>query len=169
MSKVLLILISLLLISSLFLAFKTGKDNIGDIRTKSSSSIEDLKIIQKKNGNTLWMLTAKNADIIEKENIAELKDITLVLSQQDVSIIASKGVYDFKDKSFTTDKAVKAVGKNYKILADSIEYEIKSGDMKTDGEIRVEGKGFSIEGKGLQTEANQKVRVLKDVKATFQK
>ncbi len=169
MNRVLLILISFLLISGLFLAFKSGKENIGDIRTKSSSSIEDLKIIQKKNGNTLWTLTAKNADIIEKESMAELKDITLVLSQQDVSIHAGKGIYNFKDKSFTTDSAVKAEGKKYKILADSIDYEISSGDIKTDGEIKVEGKGFSIEGKGLQTESNQKVRVLKDVKATFQK
>ncbi len=169
MNRVLLILISLLLISSLFLALKTGKDNIGDIHTKTSSLIEDLKIIQRNNGNTSWILTAKNAVLNEKENMAELKDITLVLNHQDVSIYASKGIYNFKNKSFTTDSVVKAEGKKYKILADSIDYEINSGDIKTDGEIRLEGKGFSIEGKGLQTESNQKVRVLKDVKATYQK
>lgn len=169
MKRVLLILVSFLLIGGLFLTLKTGKDDIGDIQIKSFSSIEDLKIIHKRNGDTQWILTAKKADIVEKDNRAELKDITLLLSQQDVSIHTSKGVYDFKDKSFTTDRAVKAEGKNYKILADSIDYEIKSGNMRTNGEIRVEGKSFSIQGKGLQTESNQRVKVLKDVKATFQK
>jgi hypothetical protein len=46
---------------------------------------------------------------------------------------------------------------------------MSSGTIETDGRIKLEGKGFSVEGEGMKTEGNKKVRILNDVTATFQK
>lgn len=170
MKKVLLIGLSVLLFSSLFLMLRTGRENIGDLRIKKGNSfIEDIRILQKKKGVTIWTLTASKADFIEGENKAELSDINMVLQKNDVVLHADKGIYDLSDRSFTTDSVVKAESKNYKITADSIDFEVSSGKIKTDGRIKVEGKGFKVEGKGMKTDAEQKVSILNNVKATFQK
>ena len=80
-----------------------------------------------------------------------------------------KASYNLSDKSFTTDSAVKADGKDYRITAESVDFEVSSGNIKTDGRVKMEGKGFEVEGKGLNAETEKKVRIFNDVKATFHK
>ncbi len=170
MKKFVMIGLSVLLFSSLFLMLRTGKENIGDFQIKKRNSfIEDIKILQKKNGVTVWTLTASKADFTGSEDKAELSNINMVIQENGVVLQADKGVYNLSDRSFTTDSIVKAESKNYKIKADSIDYEVTSGKIETDGRIKVEGKGFRVEGKGMKADAEQKVRILNDVKATFHK
>lgn len=162
--------LSVLLFSSLFLMLRTGKENIGDFQIKKGNSfIEDIKILQKKNGMTVWTLTASRADFAGGEDKAELTDINMVMHKNGVALQVDKGIYNLSDRSFTTDSIVKAESKNYKIIADSIDYEVTSGEIGTDGMVKLEGKGFRVEGKGMKADAEQKVSILNDVKATFHK
>lgn len=170
MKKVLLIGLSVLLFSSLFLMLRTGRENIGDFQIKKGNSfLEDIRILQKKNGVTVWTLTASKADFMEGENKAELNNINMVIQKNGLVLYADKGVYNLLEQSFTTEDIVRAEAKDYTITADSIDYEASSGEIKTDGRIKVEGKGFKVEGKGMKADAGQKVRILNDVKATFHK
>lgn len=169
MKKIALAVLSLVLLGSLFLMLRTGKDFSTDVRIKGGSFIEDITIQQKKKGATLWTLTASRAHFTEGEDKAELSDISITLVKNDVMLHADKGIYNLSEKSFTTDSVVKAASKDYRITADSIDYEVASGNIKTGGNISVEGRGFKVEGKGLKTEAGQKVKILNDVKATFHK
>ena len=170
MKKVLLIGLSVFLFISLFLLLRTGRENIGDLQIKKGNSfIEDIRIVQKKKGATIWTLDASKADFTEGENKAELSDIHMMLQKNDVVLYADRGMYDFSEKSLTTKSVVKAEAKDYKITADSIDYEISSGKIQTGGRIKVEGKRFTVEGKGMKADEGQKVRVYNDVKATFQK
>jgi lipopolysaccharide assembly outer membrane protein LptD (OstA) len=93
----------------------------------------------------------------------------MMLQKNGVILHADKGIYNISDKSFTTDSVVEAASKDYKITADSIDYEVSSGEIQTGGRITVEGKGFKVEGKGMKADAEQKVSILNDVKATFHK
>ena len=169
MKKIFLVMLSVVLLGSLFLMLRTGRDFNGDIRIKGGSFIEDIKIQQKKKGVTLWTLTASKAIFTEGEDKAELSDISIKLVKNDVMLHADKGIYNLSDKSFTTDSVVKAASKDYRITADSLDYAVASGNIETGGKITVEGKGFKMEGKGLEANADQKVRILNDVKATFHK
>ena len=148
---------------------RSGREMVGDIRTRTDSFLEDIRIVQKKDGVTTWTLTASKADFREGEQRAELSDIELRIEKNGMILHADKGVYDLSSQSFSTDEAVKASGKDISLSADSLDYEIASGKIRTDGKIRVEGKGFSVEGTGMQADSEQKVNILNDVKATFHK
>lgn len=161
--------LSVLLFVALFLVLKAGKENGGDIQIKGGSFIENLTIVQKKNGQALWTLTASKAEFKENEDKTELSDINLVMEKDHITIQADKGLYDLSARSFTTDSAVKARSRDYRITADSIDYEAASGMIKTQGRIRLESKGFRVEGEGMKSEADNKVSILNDVKATFHK
>ena len=169
MKKVLLIGLSVLFLGILFLMLGTGRETPGDFRIAGGSFIEDVRITQKKSGSTIWTLTASSAHFLGDENRAELQDISMELQKNGVVLHAAKGIYNLSDRSFTTDSIVKADAKNYTITADSVDYEISSGKIRTDGRITVEGKGFKVEGKGMKADSSQRVEILHDVKATFNK
>jgi lipopolysaccharide assembly outer membrane protein LptD (OstA) len=167
MKKGLMIGLSVLLFVALLIVLKAGRENGGDIQVKGSSFLENLTIVQKKDGQPLWTLTASRADFKENEDKAELSDINLVMEKDHVTLQADKGLYDLSGRSFTTDSAVKAMSRDYRITADSIDYEVASGMIQTQGRIHLESKGFGVEGEGMKSEADHKVRILNDVKATF--
>ncbi len=159
--------LSVLLFVAVFIALKAGRENGGDIQLTGGSFIENLTVIQKKNGQPVWTLTASRADFKENEDKADLSDINLVMEKDHIMLQADKGLYDLSERSFTTDTAVKARSRDYRITADSIDYEVASGIIQTQGRINLETKGFKVEGEGMKSEADHKVSILNDVKATF--
>lgn len=159
--------LSVLLFVALLIVLKAGRENGVDVQVKGGSFLENLTIVQKKDGQPLWTLTASRADFKENEDKAELSDINLVMEKDHITLQADKGLYDLSGRSFTTDSAVKAMSRDYRITADSIDYEVASGMIQTQGRIRLESKGFGVEGEGMKSEADHKVRILNDVKATF--
>ncbi len=168
MRNVLLIGLSVLLFGGIFLILRTAKEPEGELRITGGSFIEGIRILQKKNGVTLWDLTASRADF-ENEDRARLSNVNISLRKNGVVLFADKGVYNLSDKSFVTDSAVKAEGNDYRITAESVDFEVSSGNIKTGGRVKMEGKGFEVEGKGLNAETEKKVRIFNDVKATFHK
>jgi len=164
-----MIALSVLLFSILFLMLKGGRENIGDMQVKSDSFIDNIKILQKKDGATVWTLTAKKADFKEGNDKAELSNVDVFIEKSKVSLHADKGLYNLDERSFTTDSMVNAVSKNYRMTADSIDYETSSEKIKSGGRIKLEGKGFVVEGEGMKADGDKKVRILNNVKATFQK
>jgi lipopolysaccharide assembly outer membrane protein LptD (OstA) len=169
MKKVLMAGLCVLFFSGLFLMVRTGKEFSGDLKISGGSFIEGIKILQKKNGTTVWTLTATRAHFLEDENRAELSDISMMLQKNGVVLYADKGIYNLSERSFTTSSVVKADAKDYKITADSVDYDVSSGNIKTGGRIKVEGKGFKVEGKGMESDGDKKVKILNDVTATFNK
>jgi len=169
MKKVLMIGFSVLFFSILFVMLRTNKEMNGDLHIKQGSFIEGLKIVQKKNGRSVWTLTAQRADFLGRGDKAALSNVSVAVQENDLVLHVDKGVYNLSDKSFTTDSVVKAEAKDYTITADSIDYEISSGEIRTDGRIKVEGKGFIVDGRGMRADSEQKVSILSDVTATFHK
>lgn len=153
----------------LFVLLRSSREISGDLKIKGDSFIEGLKILHQKDGVTVWTLNARRANFIEGEDKAELADISVVIQKNDMVLHADKGVYDLSDQRFTTDGEIKAEAKDYTITADSIDYEASSGEIETKGRVKVESKKFSVEGRGMKTDAEQKVRILNDVRATFYK
>lgn len=169
MKKAILIVISIIFLFTLVILIKTGKE--GDVRVslKNDSTIEDIKILQKRNNETTWVLTASKADLIGDIDKAELKDVKIYFEKDGVMFYAKDGLYDLKTKSFTTDSIVNAESKDLKITANAIDYNINDRKLKTDGKVKVSGKNFEIDGVGMVTEKNQKVILEKDVTAIFNK
>jgi lipopolysaccharide assembly outer membrane protein LptD (OstA) len=168
MKKLLFVGLSVLLFGGIFLILRSGREPDRELKMASGSFIEEIRILQKKKGTTLWDLTAKRADF-ETEDRAKLSDVRISLQKSGVVLFADKGTYSIADKSFTTESAVKADGKDYSITGDSVDFDVVSGNVRTDGRIKMEGKSFDVEGKGLKAETGKKVEIFDDVKATFHK
>ncbi|MBM4140095.1 MAG: hypothetical protein FJ242_01165 [Nitrospira sp.] len=169
MKKIVLVCLSFFFVSMLFFIPRSEKETSKDFQIKGSSFFEGLKILQKKDSNVVWTLLAKRADFIEDENIVKLSDITMTVQKNGVVFYADKGAYNLSNKNFTAEGPIKAKSTDYTIIADSIDYDDSSGNFKTEGSIAVEGKRFKVDGKGMEVDSEQKVRILKDVKATFYK
>lgn len=161
-------LICLLLIG-IFFMLKPDKESDIDLRVTGSSFLEDISILQKKNGVTMWTLTAEKADFLEGEDIAELHTIHLAVPDNNLTLYADRGTYNFAGNTFAADTLVEARGENYRITADSLDLDVSSSGIQTEGRVRLEGEGFYLEGEGMQAGKEQKVRIFRDVKAIFQK
>jgi LPS export ABC transporter protein LptC len=144
------------------------KANKLDIHLTGASFFEGLRIIQKKNGVQSWILTAKRADISKKGDEANLTDIKVEVENKGVTIYAEKGLYNLETKKMSIDGPVTAKNDNYSITTRQVEIDNSAGLLKTNEDVHIKGKKFVLQGKGMEIKNNEKkVRILKDVTATF--
>lgn len=169
MKTFIMISLSLFFALILFVVLGSERDEHDTFKIKGNSFIEGLKILHEEGGDAVWTLTARKADLRESDNMADLSDVTVVVPKNGLRLYADKGVYDLTNKKFTTQSEIKAETKDYKITTSLIDYEASSGKIKTEEMIKVDGKRFKVEGKGMTVDSERKVRILKDVKATFYK
>jgi len=167
MKKKILLTLSILLLSFVFLFFGNNKGIEKDFLLKGGSYIEGLKIIHKKNGTSMWALNASRADIIEGSDRVKLNDVVLKVENKDMTIYSPEGFYNMESRDLTLNGKIKAVSKGYTILTESAEWNQAKGEVKTKEPVKIESKKFHVEGSGMEADSEQKVRILKNVKATF--
>ena len=168
MKKSLLALVSFLLLSILFFMVEGDKSNKYDIHLKGDSFFEGLRIIQKKDGVPNWVLTAKRADLSKDGNLANLTDIEMEVKNKGITIYAGKALYDLTTRKISVDGDMTAKSSNYSLTTGQVEIDSDEGVLKTSKDVLIEGRKFTVQGKGMEARNNdQKVRILKDVKATF--
>jgi LPS export ABC transporter protein LptC len=168
MRRILFFLLSLLLFSFFFLILKSEKASEPNIELTGASFIEGLKIINRKNGDNHWILTARRADITENGSKAFLTDIEMSIIGKGISLRADKGLYDLNSKRLTVNGKVIATSDSYSIITDQVELDSNSHRLKSSGNVKIEGQKFSLEGSGMRIdETESKVQILNDVKATF--
>ena len=139
----------------------------GDLQIKGNSFIENITIIQKKDGEPLWTLHAAKADFFKGEDKAELHDMSLLMEKNNIVLYTDRGVYSLSEKRFTTDQVVKAQAEDFLITADSIDFDISAGTIETSGRVELESENITVTGKGLKKTAGQTITIYDDVKATF--
>ena len=168
MKKSLLVLASFLLFCLFFYMVEGEKANKLDVHLQESSFFEGIRIVQKKDGVQSWVLTAKRADISKKGDEANLTDIKVEVKDKGVTIYADKGLYNMDTKKMSIEGPITAKNDEYSITTGQVEIDSSSGLLKTDEDVHIKGKKFVLQGKGMEIKNNeQKVRILKDVKATF--
>ena len=168
MKKSLLVFASILLFSLLFYMVGGEKDSKLNIHLKGESFLEGLKIIQKRNGVQDWVLNAKRADISKDGNEANLTDIKMEVKNKGITIFAEKGLYNMNTKKISVEGPITAKNNNYSITTEQVEIDNDAGLLTTGKDVYIVGKKFTLQGKGMEVNNNeQKVRIMKDVKATF--
>jgi len=168
MKKSLLVIASILLFSLFFFMVEGEKASKLDIHLKGESFLEGLKIIQKKNGVQNWILTAKRADISKDGNEAFLTGVEMEVKDKGITILAETGLYNLNTKKISVEGPITAKNNTYSITTEQVEIDSDAGLLTTGRDIRIEGKKFTLLGKGMEVNNNeQKVRIMKDVQATF--
>lgn len=159
--------LSIVLFSLILLMIHDRRDMSGDLQIKGNSFIENITIIQKKDGEPLWTLHAAKADFFKGEDKAELHDMSLLMEKNNIVLYTDRGVYSLSEKRFTTDQVVKAQAEDFLITADSIDFDISAGTIETSGRVELESENITVTGKGLKKTAGQTITIYDDVKATF--
>lgn len=159
--------LSIVLFSLILLMIQDRRDMSGDLQIKGNSFIENITIIQKKDGEPLWTLHAAKADFFKGEDKAELHDMSLLMEKNNIVLYTDRGVYSLSEKRFTTDQVVKAQAEDFLITADSIDFDISAGTIETSGRVELESENITVTGKGLKKTAGQTITIYDDVKATF--
>ena len=168
MKKSLLVFASFFLFSLFFFLVENEKDKKIDIQPAGKSFFEGLKIIHKKNGGQSWILTAKRADLSKDGSEAHLTDIEMDIKSKELTIYAANGLYNLNSKMISVDGPITAKGKNYSITTQQLHVNSTADLLETDSPVLIESNKFNLEGRGMVIDNNeQKVRILKDVKATF--
>ena len=167
MKKKLLFVFSVISLFLIVLFFGNNRETEKDLLFKGNSFIDGLRIVHKKDGKNVWTLNAKRADFAESEDKARLRNVAITVENKEMTIHAENGLYDLESRNLTLNGEITAVAKDYTIIADSMEWDQSREEMKTKGNVKVESKKFNVEGSGMEVNSEQKVRILKDVKATF--
>lgn len=151
-----------------FVMIRSEKGNKIDVQIKSDSFFEGLKIVSRNNGKAEWVLWAKRADLTRDGKEATLSDVEMKLQNRDMSVKAAKGVYNMETRQISIEGSLQATNKNYTFTTDHASINGTEGNFETSGDVKIEGRNFELQGKGMQADNNKhKVRILKNVKATF--
>jgi len=151
-----------------FVLVRSEKGGKLDVQLKSDSFFEGLKIVNKKNGVTDWVLWAKRADMTRDGNEALLSGVEMKLESRGMIVSADKGLYNMETRQISVDGVLRASNDSFILTTSRARIDGSKGSFDTEGDVKIQGKKFELEGKGMQAENNQhKVRILKDVKATF--
>ncbi len=168
MKKKIIFLAIILVSTAFFLYVRSDKSLRMDAQLLGNSFIEGLKIVNKKDGATAWILTASRANLSSDGREAVLSSIEVDIPSRKVRIQADEGSYAMDSKQVTVEGEVRAYHKDYVITASNAVIDCATGKLDTTGNVMIESKKFNLEGEGMQADTNaQKVRILKNVKATF--
>jgi len=105
-----LIFLFLIIISSAILFYlRSEKVARLNVQLAGDSFFEGLKIINKKDGITEWVLTAKRADLSKDGREALLSGIEMKLEKQGMMVQADKGLYNMETKNVSIDGVIQHV------------------------------------------------------------
>ena len=168
MVKKLLFLVLIIASLTFVILLRSDKGPKLDIQAKGDSFFEGLKIVNKKNGVTDWILWAKRADMTRDGKEAMLSGVEMKLESQGMTVSADKGLYNMETRQISVEGVLRASNDNYVFTTSQARIDGIKGNFDTSEDVKIEGRKFELTGKGMQAENNQhKVRILKDVKATF--
>ena len=164
------ILPAFILVSVLFLffVFSGDREYRRDLSfSRANSYIEGLKIVNRKNGADLWIMTARKADFTKDEVLAKMDSVSMDFSKEGAVLNADTGTYNLNSKDLLLEKNVTIKTKDSVIHAKSLAWNASQGTLTTDSRILMEGTKCTIEGDGLAATGDSKVTLMRNVKATF--
>ncbi|MBF0542356.1 MAG: hypothetical protein HQK91_13010 [Nitrospirae bacterium] len=172
-----IILISLLVITSLFYIFLSRDEKIEMIKVETDATMEDVTIINKKDAVIMW--SAHVAKIIQPSKSAKsarsdnnygdiiLSDIKLNFKDKHLILNAKNGFYDINKGSIRLSDDITANFKDFTITADTVDWDSESLILCTSGSVKIFSEKFLITGDSLCSSPDNKIRLVGNVRASF--
>lgn len=152
----------------LFFMFSGDRDYKRDLSLhRATSYIEGLRIVNKKDGTDSWVMTARKADFTKDETLAKMDSVSMDIKKEGVILTAGSGTYNMDSKDLRLEGDVTIHVKDSVIHAKSLAWNPSLGMLTTDSKIRMESGRFTVEGEGLTATEQNKVTLMRNVKAIF--
>jgi LPS export ABC transporter protein LptC len=156
----------LLLIS--YMVFDRDQDYRRAPLIKTNSYIEGLRIVDRKDGKESWVITAKRADFAKDGTVAVMNAVTMESVKDGMTLEAGGGTYNLSTRELHLDDNIRIRIKDSVISAEHLSWDPASGLLTSADRVSMAGDRFRIEGDGVTATKDQKVKVMKNVRATFQ-
>jgi LPS export ABC transporter protein LptC len=134
---------------------------------RGNSYFEGLKIVNKKDGMDAWIVTARRADLTKDETVAQMESVSIDLKKDGVVLSADNGTYHMQTHDLRLGNNIKIQIKGSVVTTDELSWNPSRGILFSKDVVRMEGDKFKIEGEGLTATKDNKVKLMKNVKATF--
>lgn len=128
--------------------------------------MEGLKIIGRKNGAGSWTMTAQKA-VFDNASSVLMESIEINVPETDISLNADKGAFNPITNDLYLNDNIRVRSKGSFIYLKSLLWNPSSETIASPDNIRIKGHKYSIEGSGLTAGDRHKIRLMKNVKATF--
>ena len=151
-----------------FSVFSGERDLRKDLSIQRGNSyIEGLKIVNKKDGTDTWVVTARRADFTKDETVAQMESVAIDLKKDGVLLSADNGTYHMQTQDLRLGKNIKIQIKGSVVTTDELSWNPSRGLLFSKDVVRMEGNSFKIEGEGLSATKDNKVKLMRNVKAIF--
>ncbi|HXX82093.1 MAG TPA: LPS export ABC transporter periplasmic protein LptC [Thermodesulfovibrionales bacterium] len=134
---------------------------------RGNSYIEGLKIVNKKDGADTWVVTARRADFSKDETVAQMESVAIDIKKEGAVVTADNGTYYMQSRDLTLGNNIKIQIKGSVLTTDELSWNSSRGLVVSKDVVRMEGNKFKIEGEGLTATKDNKVKLTRNVKATF--
>lgn len=165
MKRLLFAAASIFLMSVLIIYLNQEKDTKLKLRPGEDSYMDNVSIVQKRQGIVKWMLNAERALFVTGNDI-KLDRLKIIFPEKELTLTASQGMYDIDTRNLKIDSNINAFTKDYEIVATTLFWDSSKNEIFSGEKVRIVGKKFSAEGETLTATAD-KARLSKNVKAVF--
>ena len=167
-SRLPLILLSFLVIGTLIIVNISGK-NVKISPSYQTSSMKDLFLTHKENGEIKWELSADKALMPLGKKEIYLNDLKLKINQQtNIFLTSGSGLYEVEEENITLNNPVELKMKDTLFKTTTIKWNSADKFITTEDAVEFIGNKFRIVGKGLSAQLDkEQVRIMNDVKAVF--
>ncbi|MBT3352185.1 MAG: LPS export ABC transporter periplasmic protein LptC [Nitrospinaceae bacterium] len=154
------ILVLILLIGGVFTyflllpsTFDLKAKNISIIGSDADLTIDQMHVVQNKQGNKNWEMWANTAKIYRKKNLTELETIHIRYYPKNgkpLDITADKGEMETDSRNMLIrGNVLIKTSAGYTLHTDSLRFRPKDKRIDTDAKILLEGNSFNLTGVGL--------------------
>jgi LPS export ABC transporter protein LptC len=133
------------------------------------SSMHKLHLINKEGNSVKWELSAEKAVFPKGNREILLNSLGLKIKHTpEIHLTSKSGIYTIENGNMILNKSVELNVKDTKFITAGMHWNNREETLTTDNHVEFIGKTFNIVGKGLTANTKeQKIRILKDVKAIF--
>ncbi len=133
------------------------------------SSMYQIHMVNKEGNSVKWELSAEKAIFPKGNREILLNSLGLRIAHTpEIYLTSASGIYTVKSGDMTLNKPVELRVEDAKFKTDTMHWNSSKETLTTKNDVEFIGKSFNIVGKGLTANTKeQKIRILKDVKAVF--
>jgi len=151
-----------------FSVFSGERDLRKDLSIQRGNSyIEGLKIVNRKDGADTWVVTARRADFTKDETVAQMESVVIDAKKEGMVLTADNGTYHMQSRDLRLGNNIKIQIKGSVFTTDELSWDASRGMVFSKDVVRMQGNKFTIEGEGLTATKDNKLKLMRNVKATF--
>lgn len=133
------------------------------------SSMHQIHMVNKKGNSVKWELLAEKAVFPKGNREILLESLRLKIKlNPEISLTSESGIYMVENSNLILNNPVELNMRDTKFRTAGMYWNSREETLTADSDVEFLGENFRITGKGLTAKTKeQKVRILKDVKAIF--